>query len=114
MYMYPADAPTIGPYVFLNVKAVGDRDTIEAIEYVRSLPDKESYVTAVVGRFDGLALLQGPPKRDTPGIHLRTPICGYDGHGPRATAEILALLGFGGESELFLQIISIDGFCFNR
>ena len=38
------------------------------------------------------------------GWHFVTPICGYTGSGPIATAEILEMFGFGPKNELLQQI----------
>lgn len=95
---------TIGSVTFSNVVPAQDRDTLEAIDRVRSLPNKSMYPVAFVDRYEGLLLLQGPAIPSTPGIHLQTPLCGYEGTGPRATAEILALLGFGEADDLYHRL----------
>lgn len=65
---------------------------------------------AEVDRFDGLILywmdeaafeMSAASLR---GWHFVTPICGYGGTGPHATAEILEMFGFGRKEELIEQI----------
>ena len=105
---------TIGSITFHEVAPARDRDTNEAVERVRSLPNKRMYPVAFVDRYEGLLLLQGPAAPSTPGLHLQTPLCGYEGTGPRATAEILALLGFGEIDDLYAQLKTGNNHRFTR
>lgn len=64
------------------------------------------FQNAVVDRYDGLVLLEGPVARDTPGIHLRVPRCGLAGEETQAAARILSRLGFGEEEILYEKLVS--------
>lgn len=92
---------------------VGDRSTDEALEKAEQLMIRGvTFNRADVDRFGGL-FLYGPDGT----WHFRTPLCGYGGTGPHATADILAIFGFGDHKEI-LQRISHGGdaahFTFNR
>ena len=66
---------------------------------------------AEVDRIDGLIVYwmdesdyRTSGRREPRGWHFVTPICGYTGSGPIATAEILEMLVFGSKDELLRQI----------
>lgn len=108
---------TVGPFTLPEVADATDRDTMEALEQARRYRDQDpgAIRSAIVTRRDGLVLLRGQlAERTSSGMHLRTPLCGYDGTGPRAAAEILALCGFGTEAELRYQVTSGDLHTFRR
>lgn len=86
-----------------GVEAVGDTYTDQAVVMAGALAalHRDQVTTAHVDRFDGLVLLG-----DEPGLawHFTTTLCGYGGTGPRATAEILEIFGFGEQKDLFRQL----------
>lgn len=88
--------------VFSNIEEVGDTYTGEAIAVARELAGRyrDLITVAHVDRFDGLVVL-GPTSY---GWRFTTPICGYGGTGPMASAEILEIFGFGPKEELFREL----------
>lgn len=88
---------------FSNVEEVGDTYTGEAIVMAGALAALHGHdvTTAHVDRFDGLVLLCD---RLGLGWRFATPLCGYGGTGPHATAEILEIFGFGNRKKLFEQL----------
>ena len=70
--------------------------------------------TAIVDRFDGLALFSREYASDSRledsvnGIHFRSALCGYGGTGVMTAAMILELFGFGEYDEI-LRPIEVGG-----
>ena len=90
-----------------------DKYTGDALRIARNL--KEQYgdrvYRAEIDRFDGLIIywqnegdFELNPIGDARGHHFVTPICGYMGSGPMASAQILELFGFGSKDEMLKQI----------
>lgn len=95
------DTVRIGCMSFTNVEEVGDRDSFEAKLLATQLHATGFRAqSARVERTDGLVLLCGTMSPSTPGRHFRHAITGYDGTGPRITAEILEIFGFGDMASL--------------
>lgn len=46
-----------------------------------------------VDRFDGLVIISDPESQ-TPGVHFRSALCGYEGSGTQVSAKIMKLFGF--------------------
>lgn len=90
-----------------------DKWTGEALKIARSLKEQhgDHVYRAEVDRFDGLIIYWrsraefelGSPS-EARGHHFVTPICGYTGSGPIATAQILEIFGFGTKDDLLEQI----------
>lgn len=76
---------------FGDVNIIDDCDPWDAIEQAKHLFEQGYYFEkALVDRFDGLVLV------GSGGIwHFSHALCGYEGSGPQATAEILEIFGFG-------------------
>lgn len=90
-----------------------DTYTGEAIEIAKVVKEKygDRVYRAEIDRFDGLILYwmdeldyEMGSSSEPRGWHFVTPICGYTGSGPTASAEILEMFGFGPKDELLQQI----------
>ena len=90
-----------------------DKWTGEALEIARSLKEQhgDHVYRAEVDRIDGLIIywqtqadFELNPMGETRGHHFVTPLCGYTGSGPIATAQILEIFGFGNKDDLLKQI----------
>jgi len=84
----------------LRATKVNDTYTGQAIDFAEGLKSKgRQFHQAYVDRFDGLVLV------GTSGsYHFATPLCGYGGTGPNATATILEMFGFGKHADIMKQI----------
>jgi hypothetical protein len=83
---------------------VVDKSTDEAIEQAKIIAAKgDTFSEAVVDRFDGLVVVGREAS-----WHFVSPICGYSGSGPMATATILELFGFGKKAKIFEEINTGD------
>jgi hypothetical protein len=88
-----------------------DTYTGEALAIAREIHEQygSRVYRAEIDRFDGLILYWTDEYdyaggEEPRGWHFVTPICGYTGSGPIATAEILEMFGFGQKNELLEQI----------
>lgn len=89
-----------------------DTYTGEALAIAKEVHDRygSRVYRAEIDRFDGLILYWADEynyeagSAEPRGWHFVTPICGYTGSGPIATAEILEMFGFGQKNELLEQI----------
>lgn len=94
----------VGSQTFSKIVPGADSSTDQALADARALKKSgHNFVAAQVHRFDGLVLLEGFDTSAT-GHHFRTPLCGYEGTGPRTTVEILEMFGFGNEITLYNQV----------
>ena len=84
----------------IDVIKVNDLDTVEAERYARNLrEDGLTFDLALIDRFDGLVLLGRSGN-----YHFDTPLCGYIGNGPMASARILEMFEFGSAESIMSQI----------
>ena len=105
----------IGKRTLNSVDPASDRDTLEAVQNARALKQAGfEFTTALVHRFDGLVLLEVSEESNPNGHHFRTPLCGYEGTGPRATVEILEMFGFGNEITLYDEVLKKPSCKFTR
>lgn len=95
----------VGYMSFTRVESANDQSSYEATEAAKKLRASGFRAQrARVERIDGLVLLAGPMESWTPGVHFKFATCGHRGSGPIATAEILALFGFGDKASLMQHI----------
>jgi len=108
-----AVAITLGGITYEDVKPLDDTSTDEALRFAREIAgsiDMDIVTDAIIDGRDGLVVLYGDRVDPTPdfhelrGWHFSSPLCGYGGAGPNASAIILELFGFGNRSEIFQQI----------
>lgn len=93
-----------------EVNPAGDQSTFQAIEITyRLISEGLDFSTARVDRQNGLLLLG-----ESGNWYFTTPLCGYGGAGPDATAEILELLGFGTKAEILAQVRKANRLIFLR
>lgn len=90
-----------------------DTYTGDAIRIATSVHERygNRVYRAEIDRRDGLILywmseldFEAGDGSEPRGWHFVTPICGYTGSGPIASAEILEMFGFGHKEELLQQI----------
>lgn len=90
--------------VTIDAIKANDHDTIEAVAYARRLHDEgATFDLALIDRFDGLLLVGASGN-----YHFTTPICGYMGNGPTASARILELFEFGSKDTILEEICHGD------
>lgn len=99
----------IGERIFTRATHVGDRDSMEAVTLARRL-DSEGFrpTRALISQNHGMLLFEKSISPKEPCRFFRTANCGYNGNGPRDTATILALFGFGREDKLFIELATND------
>lgn len=89
--------------ISIDAEPVGDTITKEALEFAGRLHDAGAvFNKAYVDRLDGLVLI-GPAGA----YHFSTPLCGYDGDGPRTAAIILELFDFVTGAGIMSQINNV-------
>lgn len=103
----------MGSTVLYGIVEANDTATIDAeLAAIGMLEEAEHFTEAIIDRFDGLVIFdpayalreECDHESDRTGLHMRTPVCGYQGSGPMMAAVILALYGFGDVSELYARI----------
>ena len=105
----------IGSHTFARIQPGSDRDTLEALANARALKASgHEFTAAFVHRFDGLVLIEGEVTNTATGHHFRTPLCGYEGTGPRATVEILEMFDFDNEVTLYDALLRKPSCKFTR
>lgn len=86
--------------ISVKVYLVDDLYTEDAIRLAEQLvADGVEFDQASVDRFAGL-VLSGP----SGSWHFNTLLCGYEGNGPAATAQVLHLFGFGSFADMFARV----------
>lgn len=105
-------AVSIGGEGFPNVEPGQDLDSTHAERIAMELLADigiDACTHAVVHRYDGLILLYTDAESgETMGKHFRCALAGFVGVGPRTSAAILALFGFGSKAALYDQL-SVGG-----
>lgn len=81
-----------------------DEGTDEALETARVLAvtHKHRVLNATVDRQNGLLLVFSSSRPC--GWHFQSPLCGYEGSGPQAAAQILEMFGFGTAEDILAEI----------
>lgn len=76
----------------IEVVSSHDGDTEQVLVAARELATRNiTFVAAFVDRFDGLVIVSD----NGTAWHFQSTLCGYEGTGTHATAEVLSLLDFG-------------------
>ena len=97
--MFELMFPDIGRRV--QAYEADDKSSFEAVDIAKELHGKGLVVSlAGVDRFEGL-VLAGPQEA----WRFKHAICSFNGTGPKASAEILELFGFGNRVKI-LKVIS--------
>ena len=90
--------------MYEDVYRPADEGTDEALETARALAVtyKHKVLNATVDRRDGLLLVFSSSRPS--GWHFQSPLCGYEGSGPQAAAQILEMFGFGNAEDILAEI----------
>lgn len=81
----------------------GDRDSFEAVRIFNEKYADIPWKKALVTRFDGMTLFEAANGEIGPlrAVRFQCCACGFDGHGPQCTRDILVAAGFGDRATLW-------------